>query len=94
MGCALEFPESVVRVEFCGQGDKQKIIIDVLTKHSEMDINKLALALGVSVKKLRNICDGKNFLVGEQADSLLQLFLMFLSRQFFHKCTLIRSFMD
>lgn len=47
-----------------------------------------------SVEKLKNICDGEGFLVGEQADSLAQLFLMFLGKNFFRKCTLIRSFVN
>jgi hypothetical protein len=94
MNCTLEFPESFVKIDFCSKGNKQKILIDVLTKYSEMDIDKLALVLGVSVKKLHGICDGDSFLVGEQADSLAQLFLMFLGKHFFHKCTLIRNFVD
>ena len=94
MSCALEFSESLVRVNFCSKGNKQKILIDVLTKYSELDINRLASVLQVSVARLKDICDGDSFLVGEPADSLAQLFLIFLGQQFFHKCTLIRSFTD
>lgn len=94
MSCALEFPESSVKIDFCSKGNKQKILIDVLTKYGDMDINRLALILEVPVKKLKNICNGNSFLVGEQADTLAQLFLMFLGKHFFRKCTLIRSFMD
>ena len=94
MSCTLEFPESSVKINFCSKGNKQKILIDVLTKHSDMDFNRLASVLGVSVKKLHDICDGYGFLVGEQADSLAQLFLMFLGKHFFRKCTLIRNFVD
>lgn len=68
MGCVLEFPESLIKIEFCGRGNKQRILIETLTKYSEMDFNKLASVLGVSVKKLKTICDGEDFLVGEQAD--------------------------
>ncbi len=32
MSCALEFPESSVKIDFCSKGNKQKILIDVLTK--------------------------------------------------------------
>ena len=53
--------------------------IDVLTKYGEMDINRLASVLGVSVNRLKDICEGDGFLVGESADSLAQLFLMFFS---------------
>ena len=94
MSCTLEFPESSVKIDFCSKGNKQKILIDVLTKYGEMDINKLALVLGVPVKRLHDICDGYDFLVEEQADSLAQLFLMFLGKHFFRKCTLIRNFVD
>ncbi len=93
MSCVLEFPESSVLVDFCSKGNKQKILIDVLTKY-DMDINRLASVLGVSDQKLKDICDGDSFLVGEQADSLAQLFLMFLGKHFLRKCTLIRSFVD
>jgi hypothetical protein len=44
--------------------------------------------------RLHDICDGYGFLVGEQADSLAQLFLIFLGKNFFRKCTLIRNFVD
>lgn len=94
MSCALEFPESAVKINFCSKGNKQKILIDVLTKYSDIDINKLAVTLEVPVNKLYDICEGNDFLVGERADSLAQLFLMFFGKQFFRKCTLIRNFVD
>jgi hypothetical protein len=94
MSCTLEFPESSVKINFCSKGNKQKILIDVLTKYGEMDMNRLASVLEVSVKKLKAICNGNGFLVGEQADSLAQLFLMFLAKHFFRKCTLIRNFIN
>lgn len=94
MSCVLAFQESSVKVDFCCKGNKQKILIDVLTKYGEMDIYRLANVLDVSVKKLKDICDGDGFLIGAQADSLAQLFLMFFSKHFFRKCTLIRSFVD
>jgi hypothetical protein len=94
MSCALEFPESSIKIDFCSKGNKQKILIDVLTKYGELDMNRLASVLEVSVAKLKDICEGDSFLVGEQADTLAQLFLMFLGKHFFLKCTLIRSFID
>jgi hypothetical protein len=94
MSCILEFPESSVKIDFCSKGNKQKILIDVLTKYSDMDMNRLALALEVPVKKLRSICDGHGCLIGEQADSLAHFFLIFLGKHFFRNCTLIRNFMD
>ena len=94
MSCTLEFHESSVQIDFCSKGNKQKILIDVLTKYGDMDINRLASVLEVPAKTLQDICDGYGFLVGEQADSLAQLFLMFLGKHFFRKCSLIRSFID
>jgi hypothetical protein len=94
MSCVLEFPESSVQIDFCSKGNKQKILIEVLTKYGDMDMNKLALVLEVSVKRLQDICDGYACLIGEQADSLAQLFLIFLGKNFFRNCTLIRSFID
>ena len=94
MSCTLEFSESSVRIDFCNKGNKQKILIDVLTKYGDMDINRLASGLEVSVERLHNICIGYGFLVGKQADTLAQLFLMFFGKHFFRKCTLIRSFVD
>ncbi len=94
MSCTLEFLESPLKIHFCSKGNKQKILIDVLTTYGEMDINRLASTLGVSAKKLRNICDGHGYLIGDQADSLAHLFLIFLGKHFFRKCTLIRSFVD
>ena len=94
MSCVLEFPESFVKIDFCSKGNKQKILIDVLTKYGELDMNRLASVLEVSVSKLKDICEGDSFLVGEQADSLAQLFLMFLGKHFFRKCTLIRSVLN
>jgi hypothetical protein len=87
MSYTLEFSGSAVKIDFCSQGNKQKNLIDVLIKYDEMDINELALILQVPVERLHGICDGHGFLVGEQADSLIQLFLMFLGRYFFINVT-------
>jgi hypothetical protein len=94
MSCVLEFPESSVKIDFCSQGNKQKILIDVLTKYGEMDINSLASVLEVSTEMLNDISEGDSFLVGKKADCLAQLFLIFFGKQFFRKCTLIRNFRD
>lgn len=92
MNCTLQFPESSVKLDCCGQGNKQKVLIDILTRHGKMNMNELATTLGVSVKRLHYICNGYGFLVGDKADYLAQLFLMFLGRNFFQKSTLISNF--
>ena len=94
MGCAIEFPDSQFQMEFCVEGNKQKILIDVLLKHSEMDVDQLALALGVSASKIQDICDNKYFLVGYQADNLAQIFLRFFGQNFFRKFSIIRNFVS
>lgn len=94
MGCIIEFTESLLQIEFCSKGNKQKILIDVLLKYGEMNISELALAIDVSTKKLRDICNGRGSLVGEQADSLAQLFLIFFGRTFFRKFSIIRNFVN
>jgi len=92
MGCIIDFTDALLKFEFCSQGDKQKILVDVLLKYSEMGITDLTLALGISSKKLHDIRKGKYFLVGEQADDLAQLFLIFFGRTFFRKFSMIRNF--
>ena len=94
MSCTIEFPESSVEIDFCSNGNNQKILIDVLTKYSEMDFNKLASILGVSVRKLKKSHEGKSFLIGKPADSLAQLFLIFIGKNFFRKCRLVQNFVE
>ena len=94
MSCTLEFPETSVKIDFCSKGNKQRILIDMLTKYSDIDINRLASVLEVPVDRLHKICAGYGFLVGKQADTLAQLFLMFFGKHFFRNCTLIRNFVD
>ncbi len=94
MNCRLAFPGSSVEIDFCSKGDKQKISIDLLTKYGEMDINRLASVLSVPTEKLLDVYNGDCFLAGEQADNLAHLFLIFLGKNFFTNCTVIRSFID
>ena len=92
MGCIIEFSESLMRFEFNSEGNKQKILVDMLLKYGELDIAGLALALEVSINELQAILDGNHFFVGEQANDLSQLFLIFFGRTFFTKFSLIRNF--
>ena len=92
MGCIIEFADTLLKFEFCGQGEKQKILVDILLKYSGININDLTSELGISIKKLHDIRKGKYFLVGEQANDLAQVFLIFFGRTFFYKFTMIRNF--
>ncbi|HHF7349425.1 TPA: hypothetical protein ACPSKE_002632 [Legionella feeleii] len=92
MGCIIEFPLSFLKFEFCSQGSKQKILVDVLLKYSGMDIQALSAALEIPIQKLENICNDVDFLVGEQADDLAQLFLIFFGSTFFRQTSIRRNF--
>lgn len=92
MGCIVEFSESLLQFEFNSKSNTQKILVDMLLKYGELDIAGLALALDTSVNELQDILDGNHFFVGEQANDLSQLFLIFFGRTFFKKFTLIRNF--
>lgn len=92
MGCIIEFAEPQNQIEFCAEGSKQKILIDVLLKFSGVNIDQLAESLGVSVDKIQDICDEKDYLVGCQLDNLAQIFLRFFGRNFFRKFSIIRTF--
>lgn len=94
MGCIIEFSKSLIQFEFNSNGNKQRILVDMLLKYGELDINNLASTLDISVYELQEICEGKHFLVGEQAHDLAQMFLIFFGQQFFNKFTLIRNFFD
>ncbi len=62
MSCFLEFPESLLKVEFCCRKDKQKILLDILTTYSEMKLEKIASLLEISSEKLDEISKGSQFL--------------------------------
>lgn len=92
MGCTVELANALIRFEFCCEGKKQKILVDILLKYSDMDINELAFALDVSVSKILDICNESSFLMGKQADDLSQLFIIFFGRIFFRNFSIIRNF--
>ncbi len=94
MGCIVEFSESLLQFEFNSKGYSQKILVDMLLKYGELDIASLALALDASINELQDILDGNYFFIGEQANDLSQLFLIFFGRKFFKKFTLVRNFFE
>ena len=94
MGCIVEFSESLLQFEFNSKGNRQKILVDMLLKYGELDIAGLACALDASISELHDILDGNYFFIGEQANDLSQLFLIFFGRTFFKKFTLVRNFFD
>lgn len=92
MVCFVEFTESMIRSEFCGEGNKQRILVDMLVKYGDMNIDSLAKELEVPIEKVQRVLNGHDFFVGDREDSLVQFFLMFFGRLFFKKFTLIRRF--
>lgn len=92
MGCIVEFSKSLLQFEFNSHGHKQKILVDMLLKYGELNIVELSLALDTSTYELQDILEGNCFFIGEKANDLAQLFLIFFGRTFFKKFTLIRNF--
>ncbi len=92
MGCIVKFSESLIQFEFNSHGNRQKMLIDMLLRYGEFDMNSLAATIGISVAKLHDIYDGKYFLDGEESHDLAQVFLIFFGQQFFKKFTLVRNF--
>lgn len=94
MNCVLEFPKSSIGIDFYRKRNNQKISLDILKIYGNMDIDTIAAALEVPVQRVYDICNGDSFLVGNKADNLAQLFLMFLAENFFCNCRLIRNFIN
>jgi hypothetical protein len=92
MVCFIEFSESMIKSEFCGEGKKQRILVDMLLKYGDMNIDSLAKELEVPIEKVQHVLNGHDFFIGDREDSLAQFFLMFFGRLFFKKFTLIRHF--
>lgn len=92
MGCVIKFTESANHFEFCGEGNKQKIMVDILLRHAGMDSCSLASALNLRETEIEDICNEKKFLGGEQANDLVQFFWIFFGKKFFRKFSIIRSF--
>lgn len=88
----VEFPKPGIRYEVMCQGEKQKILLDILLRHSEFDFISLSKILDLSSDKLQMILDGRASLTEVQAQDLAQLFMIFLSKQFFSSCILYRNF--
>lgn len=59
MGCTMEFTGE--QLQF--RGSTQKIMIDILLQHGELDINELALNLDVTIARINGICDSNDFFV-------------------------------
>lgn len=94
MGCIVELSKSLIQFEFNSDGNKQRILVDMLLKYSAISIDELALTLDISVDNLQAIYNGEYFLIGEQANDLAQIFLIFFGRVFFTKFSIIRNYID
>ena len=79
MRCIVEFTEPFIRFDFEPNKQKQKILIDVLLKYSQLDLATLASTLEVSLKTLSDVHNGIAFLQEVPAKCLAQLFLILFS---------------
>jgi len=79
MRSIIEFSKPSIRFEFFCRCDKQKILIEMLLKYSELNLAGLASILNISIGLLQDVYVGADILRGKPADHLLQLFLIFLS---------------
>lgn len=92
MGCIVELKDPSLQFEFNNQGSKQQILLEIMLKYGTMSIDELAMMLNTPLDKLKEILAGNQYFVGQQADDLSHIFLMFFGRIFFNKFTLIRNF--
>jgi len=92
MACLVEFTKSLLQFEFNSNGSRQAILVDLLLNHGGMDIPSLASALAIPESRIQDICDEKQFLVGEHATDLAQLFLIFFGRTFFSQFSIIKNY--
>lgn len=79
MGCIVEFSEPLLRFNFCQNKNKQKIWLEILLKHSALDLAGIAALVEVSVQALQDVLNGINYLENEPATILAQFFLIFFS---------------
>ena len=77
MGCIVEFTEPHTRIELFNNQKKQKLLIDTLLTYGKLNISGLAEALDVSVGIIQTVHHGEAFLVKNDSDNLMQLFLVF-----------------
>ncbi|WP_419419756.1 hypothetical protein ACNVED_00170 [Legionella sp. D16C41] len=92
MGCTVTFKNSLEEQEFNCDVYKQKILIEILLKYGNYSIKEIATALDIAAHKLQDILDGNSFLVGNDADDLAQLFLLFFGRSLYNQFFLTRTF--
>lgn len=92
MSCIVEFTESLLQFEFNTEGYRQKILVDMLLGCCGMDFQEIATALNITKSKVYRIYQCKQFLTGEEAKDLGQLFLVNFGRIFFKKFSIIRNF--
>lgn len=92
MSCIVEFTESLLQFEFNTEGYRQKILVDMLLGHCGMDFQEIATAINIKKSKVYRIYQCKQFLTGEEANDLGQLFLINFGRIFFRKFLIVRNF--
>ena len=75
MGCIIEFNDGL-RFDFVQNKCKQKIWIEVLLRHTNLDINQIAVILEIPAEIITKVHRGERYFSQEYAESLGRLFLL------------------
>jgi hypothetical protein len=76
MNFVLEANEPIVQTEFKCKRNKQKFLIDVLIRYSQVDFYRLAELLDEPVDVIKDVYHGRAFLEINSAKNLALLFLI------------------
>lgn len=79
MSCIIEFKEPAVKFEFVCQYNKQKILLEMLLKYSQLNYSDLSCLLNTSILKLKSVYNGIEFLEAKISRNLIYLLFLFLN---------------
>lgn len=60
--------------DFVVRANKQKTLIDILLKYSQLQLEDLAKLLNISTKKMQVVVKGKSYFNKEEIEKLVQYF--------------------
>lgn len=78
MESIIEFQELSTPTQVKCNKYKQKIIIEMLLKYSQLTKSDFASLLGISVPTLQGVSNNNEFLQGKPASNLIQVLFIFL----------------
>jgi hypothetical protein len=79
MECMIEFKDLSTKLKFLCSKYKQKLIVDILIRHNQIQLKDLAALIGISTTLLTNVYTGDTFLDGKAAANLNYLLFIFLN---------------